>query len=80
MKFSKLKTYKGLIFDLDGTLIDSMPYHAQSWKQVANEHGFDIDIADVFRMGGASSYDIARFYKNQGFPVGDLNKKYYINY
>ena len=72
MKFSKLKTYKGLIFDLDGTLIDSMPYHAQSWKQVANEHGFDIDIADVFRMGGASSYDIARFYKNQGFPVGDL--------
>ena len=72
MEYKKLETYKGLIFDLDGTLIDSMPFHAQSWKQVANEHGFDIDIEDIYRLGGSSSYDIARFYKNQGFPVGDL--------
>lgn len=72
MKFSKLTKYKGLIFDLDGTLIDSMPFHARAWKQVANEHGFDIDMADIYRLGGSSSYDIARFYKNQGFPVGDI--------
>ncbi len=74
MKISKLNKYSGLIFDLDGTLIDSMPYHANSWKQVANEHGFDIDIKDIYKLGGSSSYDIARYYKNQGFPVGDLKE------
>jgi len=71
MKFSKLDQYKGLIFDLDGTLINSMPYHAKAWKQVANEHGFDIDINDIYRLGGSASLDIAKYYLNQGYPVGD---------
>ncbi len=71
MQYSKIFNYKGLIFDLDGTLINSMPYHAKAWKQVANEHGFDIDTQDIYAMGGSSSLDIARHYKNLGFPVGD---------
>ncbi len=77
MKFSKLNQYKGLIFDLDGTLINSMPYHAKAWKQVANEHGFDIDINDIYRLGGSASIDIARYYLNQGYPVGD--PQLYVN-
>lgn len=72
MDYSEITKYKGLIFDLDGTLINSMPFHAAAWKQVANEHGFDIDIEDIYKMGGASSYDIAAYYKNKGFNVGDI--------
>ena len=71
MQYSKIFNYNGLIFDLDGTLINSMLYHAKAWKQVANEHGFDIDTQDIYAMGGSSSLDIARHYKNLGFPVGD---------
>lgn len=26
---------KGLIFDLDGTLADTMPYHLKAWKKPA---------------------------------------------
>ena len=37
--FSK---YSGFIFDLDGTLIDSMPYHIGAWQQVCREHGYEI--------------------------------------
>ncbi len=74
MNYSEIKNYKGLIFDLDGTLINSMPYHALAWKQVANEHGFDIDIKDIYAMGGSASRDIAAFYKNKGEPVGDIDE------
>lgn len=74
MNYSEIKNYKGLIFDLDGTLINSMPYHALAWKQVAYEHGFDIDVNDIYAMGGSASRDIAAFYKNKGESVGDIDE------
>ncbi len=40
---------KALIFDMDGTMIDSMPYHARSWVAFAQQHGLDIDLADLMR-------------------------------
>jgi HAD superfamily hydrolase (TIGR01509 family) len=38
-----------LIFDMDGTMVDSMPSHAESWLALARNHGIDIDIADLMR-------------------------------
>lgn len=40
---------QGLIFDMDGTMIDSMPYHAQSWVAFARNHGLTIDVAELLR-------------------------------
>jgi beta-phosphoglucomutase-like phosphatase (HAD superfamily) len=34
----------GIIFDMDGTMIDSMPSHAQSWVAFVQKHGIDIDV------------------------------------
>ncbi len=39
----------GLIFDMDGTMIDSMPYHAQSWVAFARNHGLTIEVAELLR-------------------------------
>lgn len=38
-----------LIFDMDGTMVDSMPYHQKSWLLFAQKHGLTIDIADLMR-------------------------------
>jgi beta-phosphoglucomutase-like phosphatase (HAD superfamily) len=38
-----------LIFDMDGTMIDSMPYHAKSWIAFAQRHGIKIDATDLLR-------------------------------
>jgi beta-phosphoglucomutase-like phosphatase (HAD superfamily) len=38
-----------LIFDMDGTMIDSMPSHAQSWISFTKNHGINIDLADLMR-------------------------------
>lgn len=73
MNFEAVNKYKGYIFDLDGTLINSMPFHAKAWGQVALEHGFVIEDKDIYSMGGSASKDIASYYKRKGNPVGDID-------
>jgi len=38
-----------LIFDMDGTMIDSMGYHKQSWVAFASRHGIDVEVNDLMR-------------------------------
>lgn len=33
------KKYEGYIFDLDGTLVDSMPLHYRAWREAWLERG-----------------------------------------
>jgi len=40
---------EALIFDMDGTMIDSMPYHQKSWVEFARRHDIPIDVADLMR-------------------------------
>jgi beta-phosphoglucomutase-like phosphatase (HAD superfamily) len=40
---------QALIFDMDGTMIDSMGFHAQSWLAFAKQHDLSIDINDLMR-------------------------------
>jgi beta-phosphoglucomutase-like phosphatase (HAD superfamily) len=40
---------EALIFDMDGTMIDSMPFHRQSWIDFARQHGLPMPIDDLMR-------------------------------
>jgi HAD superfamily hydrolase (TIGR01509 family) len=37
------------IFDMDGTLVDSMPFHAKSWVQFARRHGIAMPVEEILR-------------------------------
>lgn len=40
---------RALIFDMDGTMIDSMPSHQQSWIEFARRHGIQMDVLEMTR-------------------------------
>lgn len=50
---------KGLIFDLDGTLADTMPYHYEGWKKACNKYGADIDPDFLRKHTGSPGWIIA---------------------
>ncbi len=43
---------KGLIFDCDGTVADTMPLHYQAWVEALGEHGVDFPEALFYEMAG----------------------------
>jgi beta-phosphoglucomutase family hydrolase len=50
---------KGLIFDLDGTLADSMPIHFKGWKKACERYGAEIDTAFLKFHTGSPGWAIA---------------------
>nr|WP_145546415.1 HAD family phosphatase [Variovorax boronicumulans] len=38
---------EALIFDMDGTMVDSMPWHAKSWVAFCRRHGIQMEAAEI---------------------------------
>jgi beta-phosphoglucomutase len=53
-------TQTGVIFDMDGVLVDSGPDHAASWRAVASQHNIEISDEQFKRTFGRPSRDIIR--------------------
>lgn len=45
---------KALIFDMDGVLVDSMPFHAAAWKKAFLDMGMEIQDADIYAIEGSN--------------------------
>lgn len=44
--------YDGLIFDMDGTLADTMPTHFEAWSRSMAEHGLVFGVERFYALGG----------------------------
>jgi beta-phosphoglucomutase len=51
---------KALIFDVDGVLVDSMPYHADAWKEALEEVGIHITRQDIYEIEGSNRLGVVR--------------------
>lgn len=52
---------KGIIFDLDGVLVDTVPTHFKAWHQMFTEYGYSFDFADYRNLvDGRPRFDGAR--------------------
>lgn len=47
---------KAILFDMDGTLYDSMPNHASSWYQMVCEQGIECTPEEFFLYEGATGH------------------------
>jgi HAD superfamily hydrolase (TIGR01509 family) len=59
MQYDIKSGIKGLIFDLDGTLADTMPYHFKGWRLACRKFGADIDTAFLRKHTGTPGWIIA---------------------
>jgi HAD superfamily hydrolase (TIGR01509 family) len=50
--------FRGLIFDCDGTLVDTMPLHYRAWQKVSRRHGFCFPEHRFYSLGGIPSRHI----------------------
>lgn len=66
------REFAGYIFDLDGTLVDSMPTHYRAWRQALRENGAPPEVfrwTEFTAHGGMAAVDI----------VKDLNATYALH-
>src|SRR2546421_3008885 len=49
---------RGLIFDCDGTIADTMPLHYQAWVQAFRERAHDFPEALFYEMAGIPTHTI----------------------
>ncbi|WP_299727632.1 beta-phosphoglucomutase family hydrolase [uncultured Endozoicomonas sp.] len=71
---SKLQRYDAIIFDMDGTLIDSMPSHLDAWKKTSEIHGFPYDRQWHHSLGGVSTERTAEMISDRYNLALDTNK------
>lgn len=65
-----LTRYKAIVFDMDGTLIDSMGAHVKAWQQTCEYFGYDFDAEYMYGLGGVPTKQIAVL----------LNDKFNVNH
>jgi HAD superfamily hydrolase (TIGR01509 family) len=56
---------KGLIFDCDGTLADTMPLHWRAWNVVTAKHRLHFPEERFYAMGGVPSRDILKLLREE---------------
>lgn len=61
-----LSRYKGIIFDMDGTLVDSMGAHMKAWEMTCEHFGYPFDLDYMYSLGGVPTMKTAELL-NQKF-------------
>ena len=68
---------KAVFFDLDGVLIDSMPFHYQAWREAFREFDITVTQEEIYEREGEKRETTARelYTKHKGKkPTADLVK------
>src|SRR5437762_9224844 len=64
---------KGIIFDCDGTLADTMPLHWRAWQVITARHRIHLPEDRFYALGGVPSRDILKMLgREQGVPLDAL--------
>ena len=69
---------KGVIFDLDGVIVDTAPFHYLAWKEIAGKLGIQIDEEFNESLKGIDRYNTFRS-TAQELGIDDKFKAEYQN-
>ncbi len=64
---------RGLVFDCDGTLADTMPLHWRAWQAISLRHDLHFPEDRFYSLGGVPSRDILKMLaEEQGRPLDHI--------
>jgi beta-phosphoglucomutase len=68
---------KGIIFDLDGALVNSMPTHVQAWREAFLKiAGLDVTDRDIYILEGMRGIELVeKIFEQKGFQKRELAQK-----
>ncbi len=72
---SMYATVQGVIFDMDGVIVDSHPFHRRAWHKFLRSVGKDVSEEDLdFILDGRKRHEILRHF------LGELSEPELANY
>ena len=66
------KKLKAVLFDMDGVLFNSMPYHSEAWQQLMKTHGLNLSREEAYMHEGRTA---ATLYFNANWAKKPHKKK-----
>jgi beta-phosphoglucomutase-like phosphatase (HAD superfamily) len=70
---SNTSPIRGIIFDCDGTLADTMPLHWRAWQLISQRHRIHLPVERFYSLGGVPSRDILKLLSaEQGLGLDHL--------
>jgi len=64
LRLNKPFQLKGIFFDMDGVLFNSMPFHAKAWLKTFEEHNFPIPEEEIYLNEGSTAlFTVKKMYK-----------------
>jgi len=74
------KPLKAVLFDMDGVLFDSMPYHADAWHEVMKMHGMNLEKEEAYMHEGRTGREtinlISKRQKGRAATDAEMNAIY----
>lgn len=75
------ETSRGVVFDVDGTMLDTNYLHVVAWWEAFRERGYDVRMADVHAAVGQGSGRLVESLLGRGDPaLGAAHSRYYAPY
>jgi beta-phosphoglucomutase len=65
---------KGIIFDMDGTIVDSLPYHHEAWKIFFNENKVENFSQKLKDYKGGGTLDLMKAVYGNRYSLKELKK------
>jgi len=71
---------KAVLFDYDGVLVNSMPFHVKAWQSVFSDFEITIEPDEVLLREGAHSIELAReIFADRSVEISELELKEFID-
>jgi len=74
----RAKEIKAIIFDMDGTLVDNIPFHIEAWLSFLKKYNIILTAEDLLAQNKGNIDEMIRHFFGQGLPyekVKDLGQE-----